>query len=156
MAIGPAAHHGGRLTNYTLSAYSCGLGDNKEGLMPGKNNELPGFVELPPFERSREDYLDDDEYVKLQIELMKNPRAGDAIQGTGGLRKFRYGDKKRGKGKRGGLRIIFYFWSGGPEFWLFTVYDKDEVGDLAPEQKAQLARFIKAELAARARPNARR
>lgn len=124
--------------------------------MPGNNNGHPVFVELPPFERIREDYLDDDEYAKLQIELMKNPNAGDAIQGTGGLRKLRYGDKKRGKGKRGGLRIIFYFWIGGPEFWLFTVYDKDEVEDLTQDQKTQLARFIKAELAARARPNARR
>lgn len=124
--------------------------------MPGKNDELPAFVELPPFERSREDYLDDDEYLKLQIELMKNPNAGDAIQGTGGLRKLRYGDKRREKGKRGGLRIIFYFWIGGPEFWLFTVYDKDEVEDLTSDQKAQLARFIKAELAARAKPKAKR
>lgn len=91
------------LGHYTLSSYSCGLGDNKECLMLGKDDGLPVFVELPPFERSREDYLDDDEYLKLQIELIKNPNAGDVIQGASGLRKLRYGDKKRGKGKKGGL-----------------------------------------------------
>ncbi|PPK47528.1 hypothetical protein B0G57_101493 [Trinickia symbiotica] len=62
------------------------------------------FVELPPFRRVRENYLADDEYRALQVELMGNPEAGDVIKGTGGLRKLRFGDKRRGKGKRGGLR----------------------------------------------------
>ena len=47
---------------------------------------------------------------------MGNPEAGDQIVGTGGLRKLRFGDLRRGKGKRGGLRVIYYFWTGGPEF----------------------------------------
>ena len=44
------------------------------------------FVELPPFERTRKDYMDDDSYRRLQIELMDNPTAGDVMKGTGGLR----------------------------------------------------------------------
>lgn len=64
------------------------------------------FVELSPFSKYREDYLGDDDYRELQRELMTNPEAGDVIRGTGGLRKVRFGDKRRGKGKRGGLRVI--------------------------------------------------
>lgn len=66
------------------------------------------FVELPSFERHREMYLDDLVYKALQIELMKNPEAGKIIAGTGGLRKIRFNDEKRGKGKRSGLRVIYY------------------------------------------------
>jgi hypothetical protein len=57
---------------------------------------------------------------------MENPEAGDVIEGTGGLRKIRFADAKRGKGKRGGLRIIYYWWSVRKKFWLFTVYNKSK------------------------------
>ncbi len=107
------------------------------------------FVELPAFERHRAGYLDDDQFRSLQVALMANPEAGDVIQGTGGLRKLRYADPRRRKGTRGGLRIIFYFWGGGPQLWLFTVYDKDELGDLTGGQKEMLRERLKAELKAR-------
>jgi hypothetical protein len=74
------------------------------------------FVELPPFERHRAEYLDDDCFRKLQGLLMLNPKAGDAIPGTGGLRKLRFADERRGKGKRGGLRVIYYWWDTGAQF----------------------------------------
>jgi hypothetical protein len=104
------------------------------------------FIELPAFERHRDDYLDDDGFAQLQVELMVNPVAGDLIEGTGGLRKLRFKDSRRSKGKRGGLRVIFYYWTGGPEFWLFTLYDKDEMSDLTPKQRATLKEIIKDEL----------
>lgn len=107
------------------------------------------FVELPAFERNRASYLTDDEFKSLQERLMKNPEAGDMIEGTGGLRKVRHGDPRRGKGTRGGLRIIYYWWSGGPQFWLFTLYDKDEMENLTPKQKALLKQLLKVELEAR-------
>ena len=66
------------------------------------------FVELPAFERHRVKYLDDTGFSELQLELLRNPSAGDVIEGTGGLRKMRFIDRRRGKGKRGGLRVIFY------------------------------------------------
>src|SRR5439155_9250908 len=69
------------------------------------------FVELPAFERYRADYLDDKAFGNLQAFLMSNPEAGDVIEGTGGLRKMRFADRRRGKGKRGGLRVIYYWWS---------------------------------------------
>jgi hypothetical protein len=53
---------------------------------------------------------------------MGNPEAGDMIEGTGGLRKMRFRHPRRAKGKRGGLRVIYYYWTGGPEFWLFTLF----------------------------------
>lgn len=67
------------------------------------------FIELPAFERHRSDYLDDAAFAGLQQVLMKNPEAGEVIEGTGGLRKVRFADAHRGKGKRGGLRIIYYW-----------------------------------------------
>ena len=54
-------------------------------------------------------YLDDDDFRGLQNLLMLQPEAGDSIPGTGGLRKLRFADARRGKGKRGGLRVIYYW-----------------------------------------------
>lgn len=104
------------------------------------------FVELPPFERTRKDYMDEESYRQLQLELMDNPIAGAVIEGTGGLRKLRQADPSRGKGKRGGLRVIYYWWSGGDQFWLFTVYDKDQADDLTPGQRKVLKKLLKTEL----------
>lgn len=107
------------------------------------------FVELPAFARHREAYLDDDAFATLQHLLIGNPMAGDVVSGSGGLRKLRFADERRGKGKRGGLRVIYYYWTGGPQFWLFTVYDKDELKDLTPKQRGMLGDALKAELRAR-------
>ena len=107
------------------------------------------FVELLAFTRYRSDYLNDDGFLGLQNFLLKNPEAGDVIEGTGGLRKMRYADSRRGKGKRGGLRVIFYYWSGGGQFWLFTLYDKDEMDDLSTKEKKALKEMLKTELEAR-------
>ena len=104
------------------------------------------FFELPPFERTRKDYMDEESYRQLQLELMDNPIAGAVIEGTGGLRKLRQADPSRGKGKRGGLRVIYYWWSGGDQFWLFTVYDKDQADDLTPGQRKVLKKLLKTEL----------
>lgn len=107
------------------------------------------FIELPPFERHRQEYLDDDDFKALQQELMQNPEAGDVITGTGGLRKLRFADKKRGKGKRGGLRVIYYWWVSADQFWLFTLYNKDEASDLSAEERKILADLLKTKLKAR-------
>ena len=107
------------------------------------------FVELPAFERHRAEYLDDEGFGALQHELMRNPAAGDVIEGTGGLRKMRFADRRRGKGKRGGLRVVYYWWEAGMQFWLFTLYDKDQAADLTPQQRKALRAMIKAELDSR-------
>lgn len=107
------------------------------------------FVELPPFNRVRAEYLDEEAFLSLQLALLSQPDAGDLIQGTGGLRKLRHADPRRGKGKRGGLRVIYYWWLGGDQFWLFTVYDKDEADDLNAKERKALKALLDAELKAR-------
>jgi hypothetical protein len=107
------------------------------------------FVELPAFERHRADYLDDAAFGDFQLALMRNPEAGEVIEGTGGLRKMRFADQRRGKGKRGGLRVIYYWWSTGRQFWLYTLYDKDEMADLTAQQRKALKAMLKAELESR-------
>jgi hypothetical protein len=69
------------------------------------------FIELPPFERYRQAYLADNDYRNLQNFLLLSPKAGDVIAGTGGLRKFRFGDPRRGKGKRGKLIGVGFLFS---------------------------------------------
>lgn len=107
------------------------------------------FWELPPFQRRRSEYLDDEAFRRLQDELMDNPDAGDVIKGTGGLRKLRFADEKRGKGKRGGLRIIYYWRVAEDQFWLFSVFDKDEVTDLTAKQRETLKKILEQEITAR-------
>lgn len=107
------------------------------------------FVELPAFERNRSDYLDDLAFAELQRALMENPAAGEVIEGTGGLRKMRFADARRGKGRRGGLRVIYYWWRPGAQFWLYTLYDKDEMTDLTPKHCKALKAMLKAELESR-------
>lgn len=80
---------------------------------------------------------------------MDDPQAGDVIEGAGGLRKLRFADQRRGKGKRGGIRVIYYWWESGLQFWLFTLFDKDEMTDLTASQRKTLKDMIKSELKAR-------
>ena len=94
----------------------------------------------------RSKYLDDDGLRRLQLDLLTNAEAGDLIAGTGGLRKLRQSDVRRGKGKRGGLRVIYFWWSAGRQFWLFTLYDKDEMDDLDSREKRLLKSMLKREL----------
>ena len=107
------------------------------------------FVELPAFERHRADYLDDEAFQALQRLLMGHPEAGELIPDSGGLRKLRFADARRGKGKRGGLRVIYFYWGIGAQVWLFTIYDKDEMEDLDSREKRLLKQMLKLELDAR-------
>lgn len=107
------------------------------------------FVELPAFERQRRDYLDDNGFRQLQDLLMLQPEAGDLMSGTGGLRKLRFADGRRGKDKRSGLRVIYFWWDFGLQIWLFTVHDKDEMDDLTLTQRKALKAMLRVELEAR-------
>jgi hypothetical protein len=107
------------------------------------------FVEAPAFSRYREDYLDDEGFGELQQSLARNPEEGDLIPGAGGIRKLRWKDPRRKKGKRGGLRVIYYCFLSDEEIWLLTLYDKDEAADLTKNEKDQLRRALEAERAAR-------
>ena len=107
------------------------------------------FVELPAFERFRPDYLSDEAFAVLQLALMARPDSGDVMPGTGGLRKLRFADARRRKGTRGGLRIVYFHWLAGQQFWLFTLYDKDEASDLTAIQRRAFKKALEAELGAR-------
>ena len=106
------------------------------------------FVEAPAFSRYREDYLDDEGFGELQQGLARNPEAGDLVPGAGGIRKLRWKDPRRKKGKRGGLRVIYYCFLSEEEIWLLTLYDKDEAADLSKDEKDQLRRTLEMERAA--------
>lgn len=107
------------------------------------------FFETPLFTRVLADYLNDEAYRDLQKALIENPELGDVMPGTGGYRKVRWQDSRRGKGKRGGLRVIYYYLAADHQIWFFTLYDKDEAADLTTEEKKVLKQAIQTELAAR-------
>ena len=108
------------------------------------------FVEAPPFTRRLLEYLTEDAYRELQARLGANPEKGDLMPGMGGFRKVRWADARRGNGRRGGLRIIYYHFSSDRQIWLMTLYGKDEVSDLTAQQRKALNVAIEQELAARA------
>ena len=116
------------------------------------------FVEAPAFTRHLPSYLNDDDYRDLQTRLGANPELGDLMPGTGGFRKLRWADSRRGKGRRGGLRIIYTYFPSDLQIWLMTLYDKNEASDLTAKEKKALKTAMENELKARAasRTNAAR
>ncbi len=111
------------------------------------------FVEAPLFTRLLPDYLDDETYRELQELLLANPDLGDVMPGTGGFRKVRWYDKMRGKGKRGGVRVIYYYLISDRQIWFYTIYRKNEVVDLTTEEKKALKNAIRGEMKARRQNN---
>jgi hypothetical protein len=107
------------------------------------------FIEAPAFTRYLPDYLDDDEYRALQKQLGLGPGTGDLMPGTGGFRKIRWADRRRGKGRRGGLRVIYYYFAADHQIWLMTLYGKNEAADLTPGEKKALKAAIESESKAR-------
>jgi mRNA-degrading endonuclease RelE of RelBE toxin-antitoxin system len=103
------------------------------------------FFEAPAFSRHLSDYLDEEQYRALQNALACDPGLGDLIPGTGGFRKLRWRDARRGKGRRGGLRVIYFWFDGRNQIWLIAIYDKNEAADLSPAQKKELKAAIDAE-----------
>lgn len=98
------------------------------------------FVETEIFTRQIVKLVDDETYAELQEELIRNPTKGKVIQGTGGLRKVRMA--ARGKGKRGGARVIYYFVQMDDTVYMIFAYDKGEADDLTSEQKKTLAQTL--------------
>ena len=74
---------------------------------------------------------------------------GDVMPGTGGFRKLRWADPKQGKGRRSGLRVIYYYFTVDGQIWLMTIYDKDEMSDLSANEKKALREAVAAETKAR-------
>lgn len=98
--------------------------------MKGK---LITVVETGVFSRRAEKLLTAEEREALVDYLAENPEAGDEIEGTGGVRKLRYAAK--GKGKSGGVRVIYYYYTDEIPLFALLVYGKNERADLTPEQR---------------------
>ena len=112
------------------------------------------FVETRAFSARWHKRLDDEGLRVLQNELLENPGRGSAIPGCGMLRKVRFGDERRGKGKRGGVRVIYVHTPEANQIDLITVYGKDETDDLTKDEVAELcelARLLRAEAVLKAK-----
>ena len=98
------------------------------------------FIETAVFTRQIAALLDDDEYSAFHRALAEDPEAGDVIPGTGGLRKIRMAAK--GHGKRGGARVIYYYFTSASQIALLLAYAKNEAEDLTATQKRALKQVI--------------
>ena len=85
-------------------------------------------------------YLTDDEYLGLQSYLLKYPEAGKVVPRSGGVRKLRWA--MAGKGKSGGVRVIYYFKKQDDEIWLLTIYSKSEIENIPAHVLRQIAKEI--------------
>jgi hypothetical protein len=100
------------------------------------------FIETRIFTRRISGLIADDDFAEFQAELAQNPGNGPVIEGTGGLRKVRW--KLKGKGKSGGLRIIYLYVRVRNQIHLVFVFTKDESDDLTSGQKKQLKSIVDA------------
>lgn len=100
------------------------------------NKLLHSFRETPQFTKRVVELLTDDEYQKLQSRLSEFPDGGNLIKGSGGLRKIRQAAK--GKGTRGGSRVIYYFAVAKEMFFMLDIYDKGEKEDLSQGEIKEL------------------
>lgn len=98
------------------------------------------FIETKLFTRLAAEYLSDEEYSRLQQALIENPESGDLIPGSGGVRKLRWG--VAGRGKRGGIRVIYYARTRQGQIWMLTLYAKN----VAENIPAHVIKQIKEEI----------
>ena len=101
------------------------------------------IIETPIFTRRIQVMLSDEEYRLLQAHLVNNPDVGKVIRGSGGMRKLRWSAK--GHGKRGGIRVIYYWSTSKNIILLLFAYSKNEQDDLTKEQLWQLKKIIERE-----------
>jgi hypothetical protein len=98
------------------------------------------FIETSTFTKLLPNYLSDDDYRGLQSYLLKKPDAGDLVKGSGGVRKVRWASS--GKGKSGGLRLMYYWKKSEHEIWMLTLYGKSERASISGHVLKQIARAI--------------
>lgn len=98
-------------------------------------------VEAPIFLKQIAALLTEEEHFRLIDVLATDPLAGDEIPGTGGVRKIRFGSK--GRGKRGGARVIYYFYNSRAPVYALLAYGKNEKTDLTPQEAKAVSAFVK-------------
>ena len=97
------------------------------------------IVELPEFQKRPEKLLSNSERISLINYLAKHPASGDIMQGTGGIRKLRW--SAQGKGKSGGVRVIYYHHNESLPLFLLTVFGKGEKANLTKAESNDLAKI---------------
>ncbi len=103
--------------------------------------ETMEFIETPTFTRLVTGLLSDDSYRGLQNELAGDPERGDIIKGGGGIRKLRYA--VQGRGKSGGVRVIYYWIKDNHQIYLLVVYPKSKKDTLTDKETAMLRELVK-------------
>lgn len=101
------------------------------------------IIEMPNFTKLITDCMSDDDYSEVQRHLAERPDAGDLIPKTGGLRKLRWAGS--GRGKRGGLRFIYYWVTNDDQIIMVTVYKKSDTDDLTKKQYDDLRKELEDE-----------
>ena len=99
------------------------------------------FIETTVFTKYIQEYLSDDEYAGLQFFLKDHPDSGNLVPSGGGVRKLRWSIK--GRGKRGGLRVIYYWKKSEDEIWMLTVYSKNEKENIPAHILKKIVQEIK-------------
>ena len=99
------------------------------------------IVELPEFVKQSKRLLTPLEISQLIFYLSSHPKDGVLIQGTGGVRKIRW--SREGKGKRGGVRVIYFYYNKNIPLFLLTVFPKSEKTNLSKEEINELNKFTK-------------
>jgi len=97
-------------------------------------------AEMPEYIRCAEKLLSESECKDVIDYVAAQPKAGDLIQGTGGIRKLRWA--RSGRGKSGGVRVIYYFHSELLPLYLLTVFGKGEKADLSKAERNELAKLV--------------
>ncbi|OUD14632.1 type II toxin-antitoxin system RelE/ParE family toxin [Thioflexithrix psekupsensis] len=98
------------------------------------------IVELPEFLRKSDMLLSDSEKQYVIDYLAFHPASGDMMQGTGGVRKLRW--SAQGKGKSGGVRVIYYYHGKSVPLFLLTIFGKSEKANLTKSERNALAKFV--------------
>ena len=101
------------------------------------------FIETPVFTTLVRRCLSDEQYRALQLALVLRPEQGAIVPGSGGLRKLRW--PAEGRGKRGGLRVIYYWVAADEICYMLYVFAKNEQSDLTPAQVRTLGRLVREE-----------
>lgn len=97
------------------------------------------IVELPEFVKRASGLLKDEEKTSIINYLSLHPQAGDIMQGTGGIRKLRW--SAQGKGKSGGIRVVYYYHNGSVPLFLLTVFGKGEKANISKSERNELSKL---------------
>lgn len=98
------------------------------------------FIETSEFSKRLPAHLDEEGYAALQLFLSLHPGAGAVIRGSGGIRKIRW--RSKGRGKRSGLRVIYYWLAAEDHIYLLTLYGKGVKDDLTPTERAMWRQVV--------------